>query len=53
MKSYYEKYRIFTRKSLKDILRKSGFSVFSYQWNGRYFGIMPMGQIMICKKVKM
>ncbi len=44
--------RIFTRKSLKDILHKSGFNVLSYQWNGNYFGIMPMGQIVICEKVK-
>jgi ubiquinone/menaquinone biosynthesis C-methylase UbiE len=44
--------RIFTRKSLKDILRKNGFNVFSYRWNGSYFGIMPMGQIVICEKVK-
>jgi ubiquinone/menaquinone biosynthesis C-methylase UbiE len=44
--------RIFTRKSLKDILLKSGFNVRSYQWNGSYFGIMPMGQIVICEKVK-
>jgi ubiquinone/menaquinone biosynthesis C-methylase UbiE len=44
--------RIFTRKSLKDILQKSGFKVLSYRWNGSYFGIMPMGQIVICEKVK-
>lgn len=42
--------RIFSHKSLKDILNKRGFKVLSYRWNGSYFGIMPMGQIVICRK---
>lgn len=42
--------RIFTKNTLKDLLHKNGFKITHYQWNGSYWGIMPMGQIVICKK---
>lgn len=44
--------RFFTRKTLADMLQKTGFKVASYQWNGSYLGIMPMGQIVIAQKVE-
>ena len=43
--------RIFTKKTLKSLLCKTGFRVIHYQWNGSYWGIMPMGQIVICEKM--
>jgi len=44
--------RIFTHKTLRDILHRSGFNVLSQRWNGSYFGLMPMGQIVICEKTE-
>ena len=42
--------RIFTKNTLKNLLGKCGFRIIHYQWNGSYWGIMPMGQIVIGKK---
>lgn len=57
---FWEKYfyptnphiRFFSKRSLTDVLTRSGFKVIVHRWNGSYLGIMPKGQIMIGKKVK-
>ncbi len=43
--------RFFTRKNLRSVLIKCGFEVIHQQWNGDYFRLMPMGQIMVGKKI--
>jgi ubiquinone/menaquinone biosynthesis C-methylase UbiE len=43
--------RFFDKKTLSDILNKSGFSVVRYRWHGSYLGLMPKGQIMVAKKI--
>lgn len=42
--------RFFTKKTLISVLDKRGFKVIYHQWNGHYFRLIPMGQIMIGKK---
>ncbi len=42
--------RFFTRRSLARLLKKSGFQVKAYRWNGSYFGLMPKGQITVARK---
>lgn len=44
--------RFFTKNTLKRMLEKNGFKVIRYQWDGSYFGIMPMGQAVIAQKHK-
>ena len=57
---FFEKYfdlrsphiRFFTRTSLEKLLVRNGFKVEKYKWIKSYFGLMPMGQIVLAKKVK-
>ncbi len=38
--------RFFTKNTLKKMLEKNGFKLLQYQWDGSYFGVMPMGQVL-------
>lgn len=57
---FWEKYfyptnphiRFFTKSTLRDVLRKMGFRIVKYEWNGSYAGIMPKGQIVVAEKEK-
>lgn len=44
--------RFFNKKTLTNILHKTGFRVIKYFWNGSYFGVMPKGQMMIAQKIR-
>lgn len=44
--------RFFTKNTLRKMLEKNGFKLIQYQWDGSYFGIMPMGQAVIAQKYK-
>jgi 2-polyprenyl-6-hydroxyphenyl methylase/3-demethylubiquinone-9 3-methyltransferase len=45
--------RFFSKESLEKMLTKFGFKRVAYRWNGSYFGMMPKGQLMIAKKMKL
>lgn len=57
---FFEKYfdprsphiRFFTKKTLEKMLDKNGFKVIDYKWIRSYFGIMPMGQMVLAQKNK-
>lgn len=57
---FFEKYfdprsphiRFFTKKTLERLLNRNGFKIEKYQWSKSYFGLMPMGQIVLAKKIK-
>lgn len=44
--------RFFTKNTLKNILKKNGFKLIKYEWDGSYFGLMPKGQAIIAQKYK-
>lgn len=44
--------RYFTRKNLRDILRRKGFKPLGYKKNRTYFGFIPKGQMVAAKKVR-
>lgn len=43
--------RYFTKWNLEDILRRKGFEVIKYKANGKYFGIIPKGQMVMARKI--
>ena len=57
---FFEKYfdprsphiRFFTKKTLGMLLEKNGFELKKYRWTKSYFGIMPMGQMVLAQKIK-
>jgi ubiquinone biosynthesis O-methyltransferase len=44
--------RFFTKRSLQQLLEDHGFEVIKYGWTNSYFKIIPMGQMVLAKKVK-
>ncbi len=44
--------RFFTRKTLQNILHETGFEIVDYKWTNSYFGIIPMGQMVLARKKK-
>ncbi len=44
--------RFFTRKTLEQILGKTGFKVITYNWTNSYLGLLPMGQMILARKIK-
>lgn len=57
---FFEKYfdprsphiRFFTKETLGTLLKGNGFELKKHCWQGSYFGIMPMAQMVLAQKVK-
>lgn len=57
---FFEKYfdprsphiRFFTKRTLEIVLNKNGFELKKHCWQRSYFGIMPLGQMVLAQKVK-
>ncbi len=44
--------RFFTKNTLKRALNETGFEVVDYGWTNSYFGLIPMGQMVLARKKK-
>lgn len=57
---FFEKYfdprsphiRFFTKNTLKRLFEEHGFKVKKYKWTRSYFGLMPLAQLMLARKIK-